>query len=158
MPSDSDVILFHIYASWFLPPCRWQFVVVFGRRPSRSPTMNLRRTRASRRRLTWRWCGLKQLSCCGCWVFAGSGHFVNWHVQRSRTDRVLVTVTPRIFMTSTRLMLARNSWKRGCRRLSVNTISWDLARLRVKLLACAHLSTLTSSSDLLCTLSDGMMM
>ena len=31
-------------------------------RSSRSPTMSLRRTRASQRRLTWRWCGLKQLS------------------------------------------------------------------------------------------------
>jgi len=44
----------------------WQLVVVFGRRPSRSPTMSLRklrRTRASQRRLTWRWCGLKQVSC-----------------------------------------------------------------------------------------------
>ena len=53
----------------------------------------------------------------------------------SRRDRVLVTVTPRMLMTSTRLMLARGSgfWKRGFRRLSVITISWDLARLRVKL-------------------------
>jgi len=50
-------------------------------------------------------------------------------------------------------MLARGGgcWKRGFRRLSVNTISWDLARLRVKLLACAHVSTLTTSSDLLST-------
>ena len=60
-------------------------------RPSRSPTISLRRTRASRRRLTWRWCGLKQLSCRGSWVFAGHGHFVNrkrwhyWHV-RAQTE------------------------------------------------------------------------
>jgi len=78
----------------------------------------------------------------------------------SCTDRVLVAVTARIFMTSTRLMLARGGscWKHGFRRLSVNTISWDLALLRVKLLACAHVSTLTSSSDRLSTLSDGMIM
>jgi len=69
----------------------WQLVVVFGRRPSRSPTMSLRRTRASRRRLTWRWCGLKQLSRRGSGVFAGHEHFVNtkrwpyWHVH-SRTE------------------------------------------------------------------------
>jgi len=58
----------------------------------------------------------------------------------SCTDRVLVTVTPRIFMTSTRLILAREGgcWKQSFRRLSVNTISWDLAQLRDKLLACVH--------------------
>jgi len=78
----------------------------------------------------------------------------------SRTERELVTVTPRIFMTSTRLMLARGGgcWIRGLRRLSVNTISWELALLRVKLLVSAHLSTLASSSNLLSTLTEGMMM
>jgi len=50
-------------------PRRMTAVAVFGRRPSRGPTMNLRRTQASLRRLTWRWCGLKQLSCRGSWVF-----------------------------------------------------------------------------------------
>jgi len=97
----------------------WQLVVVFGRRPSRNPTMSLRHKRASRRWLTWRWCGLKQLSCCASWVFAGHGHFVNmkrwhyWHVHAQ--TRVLVTVMPRIFMTSTRLILVRRGgcWKRN---------------------------------------------
>jgi len=80
----------------------WQLVVVFGRRPSRSPTMSSRRTRASRRRLTWRWCGPKQLSCRGTWVFAGHRHFVNMKDDIMFMHIVLVTVAPRIFMTSTR--------------------------------------------------------
>ena len=73
----------------------WQLVVVFGRRPSRSPTMSLRRTWASRRRLTWRWCGLKQLSCRRFWVFAGLGHFVStkrWHYHHAHTQSIYVFI------------------------------------------------------------------
>ena len=73
------------------------------------------------------------------WRVGWSHVHVHWCslLTCSRTDRVLVTVTLRIFMTPTQLMLAGNA------------VSWYLARLRVKLLACAHVSMLPSSSNLL---------
>ena len=70
-------------------------------------------------RRTWTLCKQEEMTLLTC----------------SCTDRVLVTVTPRIFMTSTRLMLARGRLlDTRFRRLYVNTISWNLARLRVKFL------------------------
>ena len=62
----------------------------------------------------------------------------------SFTVRVLVTVTPRIFMLSTRLISVSSAgnWVECFRRLSTNIISSDFMRFNFRLLASDHCSML----------------